>query len=247
MPNLYIIAGCNGAGKTTAANTLLPEMLNCREFVNADAIAAGISPFNVEGVAIEAGRIMLNRIEFLLNSREDFAIETTLATKSYVSLVKKAQATGYKVSLIFIWLNTPEHSIQRVASRVSKGGHNIPNEVIKRRFERGRHNLHHIYIPICDFYTIITTDNGLPEQVKTREAGQITVAIDSSGLLVNTKSDLSPENVLLRDKILKGAREAYKNLLTTSAAKNQSLVIADEDGNIHHVPAVDLLKKLPKN
>src|SRR4051812_38028241 len=111
MPNLYIIAGCNGAGKTTASYTIFPEVLNCRQFVNADSIAAGLSPFNVEGVAIEAGRIMLSRIEFLLKSGEDFAIETTLATRSYVSLIKRAQSIGYKVSLIFIWLNTPQHAI----------------------------------------------------------------------------------------------------------------------------------------
>ncbi|HEY4110607.1 hypothetical protein [Puia sp.] len=91
MPNLYIIAGCNGAGKTTASFTILPEMLNCREFVNADSIAAGLSPFNPESVAIEAGRIMIMRINELLVSRVDFAFETTLATRSYLSLVKKAQ------------------------------------------------------------------------------------------------------------------------------------------------------------
>ena len=103
MPNLYIIAGCNGAGKTTASFTILPEMLNCREFVNADSIAAGLSPFNPESVAIEAGRIMLMRINELLRVGVDFAFETTLATRSYLSLIKDAQAAGYKVTLLFIW------------------------------------------------------------------------------------------------------------------------------------------------
>ena len=91
MPQLYIISGCNGAGKTTASETILPEMLNCREFVNADNIARGLSPFNVESVAFEAGRIMLTRIEELLDEHEDFAIETTLSTRSYHTLVRKAQ------------------------------------------------------------------------------------------------------------------------------------------------------------
>lgn len=247
MPNLYIIAGCNGAGKTTAASTILPEILNCKEFVNADSIAAGLSPFNVESVAIEAGRIMLNRIEFLLNACEDFGIETTLATKSYVALIKRAQSEGYKVSLIFIWLNTPEYAVQRVTSRVSNGGHNIPDDVIRRRFERGRYNLHSLYVPICDFYTIITTDMGRPEQVKTREADQVTKAVDSSGLLVNTKAKLSLENIALRDKILKGATEAYKKLLTASMESNRKLVVADEDGNIQHIPATELQKRLSEN
>lgn len=108
MPNLYIIAGCNGAGKTTASYTVLPELLNCNEFVNADNIAAGLSPFNPESVAFEAGRIMLQRIDELLNREVDFAFETTLSTRSYVSLVKRAQQKGYEVTLLFFWLSSPK-------------------------------------------------------------------------------------------------------------------------------------------
>ena len=244
MPNLYIIAGCDGAGKTTAARTILPEMLNCTEFVNTGSILAGLPPAYPEHGFIESGRIALNRIKLLLKRGEDFAIETTLAGKCHAGLIKKAQSSGYKVLLIFIWLNTPEYAIQRVANRVSNGGHNVPDVVIKRRFERGRYNLHSLYIPICDFYTIITTDTGEPEQVKTREAGQVTKAVDSSGLLVNTKTKLTPENILLRDKILKGATKAYRKLLTTSIENNRKLVIADEDGNIQHLSAIELQKKL---
>lgn len=227
MPNLYIIAGCNGAGKTTASYTVFPEVLNCQEFVNADSIAAGISPFNVEGVAIEAGRIMLSRIEHLLNAREDFAIETTLATKSYVSLIKRAQAIGYKVSLIFIWLNSPEHAIQRVASRVKNGGHNIPTDVIERRFERGRYNLNSIYEPICDFSTIIVTAYGKPDLVKTREFGN---------------PNLSAENIDLRNKIFKGATDAYKKLLNIREKENKDLVVEVDYDKVCHIPAKELLK-----
>src|ERR1700761_3187933 len=108
MPNLYIIAGCNGAGKTTTSFTILPELFNCREFVNADIIAAGISPFNPESVAFEAGRMMLQRIQDLLEARVDFAFETTLATKSYVSYINKAKENGYKVTLLYLWLSSPE-------------------------------------------------------------------------------------------------------------------------------------------
>ncbi|HWZ03579.1 MAG TPA: zeta toxin family protein, partial [Mucilaginibacter sp.] len=126
MPNLYIIAGCNGAGKTTASYTILPEILDCREFVNADNIAAGISPFNPESVAIEAGRIMLKRIDELLSEEVDFAFETTLATRSYVSFIKKAKQVGYQVTLLYFWLNSPQMAYDRVAKRVSEGGHNIP-------------------------------------------------------------------------------------------------------------------------
>ena len=107
MKTLYIIAGCNGAGKTTAAYTILPDIWQCQEFVNADEIARGLSPFNPESVAIQAGRLMLERIEILLEQGVSFAIETTLATRSYVQLVRKAQAKGDCVQLLFFWLNSP--------------------------------------------------------------------------------------------------------------------------------------------
>ncbi|PSL33471.1 zeta toxin family protein [Chitinophaga ginsengisoli] len=158
MPELYIIAGCNGAGKTTASYTVLPEMLDCREFVNADGIAAGLSPFNPEKVAFEAGRIMLQRIEHLLLEMSDFAFETTLSTRSYVPLVKKAQQQGYNVTLLYFWLSSPEFAIQRVAQRVEEGGHNIPEDVIIRRYYRGIHNLMNLYIPICNNWIVV--DNG---------------------------------------------------------------------------------------
>jgi predicted ABC-type ATPase len=143
--HLYIIAGCNGAGKTTASFTVLPEMLNCREFVNADEIAAGLSPFNPEGVAIQAGRLMIDRIIYLLKEGETFAFETTLATRSYVKLIRQAQKRGYFVTLLFFLLSTPEQAVARVAKRVAMGGHNIPTEVILRRYEAGLANLFQLF------------------------------------------------------------------------------------------------------
>ena len=159
MPNLYIISGCNGAGKTTASYTILPEMLQCKEFVNADEIAKGLSPFQPETVAIEAGRIMLKRIRELLESNSDFAFETTLATKSYVNTVKEAQTKGYFVTLIYFWLNTPELALERVKERVQKGGHNIPKEIIYRRYSNGLSNFSKLYMPNCDFWMIIDNSN----------------------------------------------------------------------------------------
>lgn len=170
MPNLYIISGCNGAGKTTASLTIFPDILECREFVNADNIAAGISPFNPESVAIEAGRIMLNRIDELMATGVDFAIETTLATRSYVSLVRRAKAAGYAVSLIYIWLNTPELALQRVAERVQKGGHNIPADVVRRRYYKGIHNLFHLFMPICDTWIIADNSLGTLEPIARKES-----------------------------------------------------------------------------
>lgn len=148
--NLYIIAGCNGAGKTTASFTILPEILNCKEFVNADEIAKGLSPFQPEKVSFEAGRIMLHRINELLSNNENFAFETTLATKSYRSKVTIAQEKGYKVMLLFFWLQDVNLAIERVKTRVREGGHNIETDVIKRRYENGITNLFNIYLPIVD-------------------------------------------------------------------------------------------------
>lgn len=159
MPNIYIIAGCNGAGKTTASYTVLPEMLQCKEFVNADEIAKGLSPFQPEKVAIEAGRIMLNRLNELIEKNIDFAFETTLATKSYASLIKKVQNLGYEVTLLFFWLNSEELAIERVKSRVLSGGHNIDSDVISRRYKNGIKNLIHLYLPICDYWMIFDNSN----------------------------------------------------------------------------------------
>ena len=157
--NLYVIAGCNGAGKTTASITVLPEMLKCREFVNADEIAAGISPFNSEGVAIQSGRLMIDRIIQLLKDGETFAFETTLATRSYVKLIQQAKKRGYFVTLLFFSLSSAEQAQRRVAQRVSMGGHNIPPDVVVRRYEAGLQNLFQLYIPVCDYWTLYDNSN----------------------------------------------------------------------------------------
>ena len=181
QPILYIIAGPNGAGKTTASFNVLPTLLNCREFVNADEIARGLSPFDVESVAIQAGKLMLERIEFLLKQGHTFAIETTLATNSYTNLVSRAQGLGYEVHLLFFWLSSPEVAYERVARRVEEGGHNIPRGVIERRYWRGLKNLFEKYIPIVDYWAIYdnnsssvliasssnNTDNNTLNKIKT--------------------------------------------------------------------------------
>ncbi len=158
--NLYIIAGCNGAGKTTASFTILPEILDCKEFVNADEIAKGLSPFQPEKVSFEAGRIMLRRINELLESNQNFAFETTLATKSYKSKVIEAKSKNYNVTLLFFWLQNVELAIERVKTRVSEGGHNIELDVIKRRYLNGIKNLFEIYLPIVDEAMIFDNSEG---------------------------------------------------------------------------------------
>jgi predicted ABC-type ATPase len=158
---LYIIAGCNGAGKTTASFSVLPQILQCPEFVNADEIARGLSPFHPEDVAVEADRLMLQRIDYLLSKHSSFAIETTLATRSYHRLVRRAQQKGYKVVLLFFWLESPQMAERRVAKRVSEGGHNIPTDVIHRRYWLGLNNLFNIYMPIVDAWLLYDNNDNL--------------------------------------------------------------------------------------
>jgi len=170
MPNLYIIAGCNGAGKTTASYTVLPEILDCKEFINADEIAKGLSPFQPEKVAIQSGRIMLKRIDELLTSKADFAFETTLSSKSYVNTVKEAQENGYNVTLIYFWLSSIDLAKERVKVRVTEGGHNIPTEVIERRYKLGLENLFKLFIPIVDSWMIF--DNSSNDSNLISEGGR---------------------------------------------------------------------------
>ncbi|MDR1259416.1 MAG: zeta toxin family protein [Tannerellaceae bacterium] len=161
MPYLYVISGCNGAGKTTASYTILPEMLKCREFVNSDEIAKGLSPFNADSiaVAVEAGRIMHRRIKELIAAGETFALETTLATRSVVKLMQEAQEKGYYVTLLYLWLNTPDLAVERVKMRVAAGGHNIAESTIRRRYGSGIRNLFELYLPASDYWMM--TDNSM--------------------------------------------------------------------------------------
>ena len=163
--NLYIVAGCNGAGKTTASFSILPEILDCREFANADEIAVGLSPFQSDKAAVEAGRIMLGRIRHLLNENISFAFETTLASKTYRNTVLRSQEAGYNVTLLFFWLQTVDLAIKRVEKRVLEGGHDIDPMIIERRYINGIRNLFEIYIPIVDEVLIFDNSEGKHELI----------------------------------------------------------------------------------
>ena len=157
MPRLYIISGCNGAGKTTASYSLLPEMLECREFVNSDEFAKGLSPFDPSKASIQASRYMLMKIRYLLKNKKDFAVETTLATRTLLKIVKAAQAEGYTVTLLYFWLKTPELAVERVRARVAAGGHDIPEETIRRRYQVGIDYFFHYYAPISERWILADT------------------------------------------------------------------------------------------
>jgi predicted ABC-type ATPase len=152
---MYVISGCNGAGKTTASYTILSEMLQCRDFVNSDEIARGISPFDLSHAAIDAGRVMLKRIKSLTDTKEDFAFETTLAVRSYASLIEKTKKKGYEIMLVYFWLKSPDLAVERVQNRVIAGGHSIPENVIRRRYWSGMRNLFNIYIPLSNRWLLI--------------------------------------------------------------------------------------------
>lgn len=174
MPRIYIIAGPNGAGKTTAAKIIFPETLGVVEFVNADEIAKGLSPFNWEGVAFEAGRIMIKRINQLLDEQKNFAFETTLSAKNYLKFIKVAKERGFTISLIYLWLNSPDIAIQRVAKRVSEGGHNIPEDIIQRRYHRGLKNLSSFFNLVDDWYCF-DNSKGVYELIAKKTSDEITI------------------------------------------------------------------------
>jgi len=177
--NLYIIAGCNGVGKTTASYTILPEIIDCKEFVNADEIAKGLSPFQPETVSFEAGRIMINRINDLLNENESFAFETTLSSRSYKNKILKAKEQGYTITLLFFWLNNIELAKERVKTRVKEGGHNIPEDVIERRYIKGILNLFDIYLPIIDGVLIFDNSYGKHELIAHKIENEKIKVIDN--------------------------------------------------------------------
>ena len=189
MKKLYVIAGCNGAGKTTASYTILPEILDCDEFVNADEIAKGLSPFRPEKAGIQAGRLMLQRIKSLITKEQDFAFETTLATKSYKNFVADAQANGYSVTLIFFYLSSQDLAVKRVETRVKEGGHDIPENVIRRRYENGLKNFFNIYSSIVDEWMFIENSGEPYQLIAQKTKSEVKIYIDQIWSELKTKYD----------------------------------------------------------
>jgi predicted ABC-type ATPase len=173
---LYVIAGPNGAGKTTFAREFLPHFAKCEEFVNADLIATGLSPFSPRDAALEAGRLMLQRIYNLATQRKSFGFETTLAGKSYVRLFRDLQSHQYLIHLIFPWLPKVDLAIKRVEDRVRQGGHSVPEIDIRRRFKRGIHNLFSVYRPWVDTWTLLDNSGQEPKRIAFGTPREIHIA-----------------------------------------------------------------------
>lgn len=174
MPDVIVIAGPNGAGKSTLAPGLLRDTIGILEYVNADTIAEGLSAFAPEDASFDAGRVMLRRLHELASNRKDFAFETTLASRFYAGWLKELQAGGYRVSLVFLWLINVELAIERVHARVRLGGHSIPEETIRRRFERGVKNFFDLYLPIANAWRVFDASREVPSEVArySEEDGQ---------------------------------------------------------------------------
>lgn len=180
--NIYMIGGPNGAGKTTSAVVLMPEIIDCDEYVNADAIAASLSPFYPERSAIQAGRLMISRLKDLSISNSSFAFETTLAAKSFAPFLNECKNRDYQLTVLYLWLVTPELALNRVKYRVKSGGHNIPDDVVVRRYHRSMSNLINLYMPIADRWVVYDNSMLAPKVIaeKRLRDKQIQVHQESS-------------------------------------------------------------------
>lgn len=174
-PNLYIIAGPNGAGKTTFARTFLPQYVGCLEFVNADLIATGLSPFIPERAAIHAGRLMLEQIRSLAERGLDFGFETTLSGKTFVNLLQAMKKRGYRIRIFFLWIGNVKLALERIRLRVQNGGHPIPEAIVRRRFGRSLPNFFRFYKPLADSWTIFDNSRDVPKMIAFEESGKIEV------------------------------------------------------------------------
>ena len=170
-PHIIIIGGPNGAGKSTTAPALLKGTLGVTEFVNADTIAQGLSAFQPESVAFHAGRVMLERIHRLAKERVDFAFETTLASRTFAPWIEELKKTGYIFHLVFLWLPNPEFALARVAERVRMGGHNVPEEIVRRRYNKGIRNFFKLYQPLTDTWRLY--NNSYPSGPKLIAKGGV--------------------------------------------------------------------------
>ena len=159
MPRMFIISGCNGSGKTTASYTLLPEFLDCRDFVNSDEFAKSLSPFDPSAASVSASRYMLMKIQYLMERNQDFCVETTLATRSLRTLIREARKKDYFITVLYFWLDSPDLAVERVKARVKAGGHSIPEDEVRRRYFMGLDYLFNDYMGLCDHWVVADNSN----------------------------------------------------------------------------------------
>jgi predicted ABC-type ATPase len=190
-PNLYVIAGPNGAGKTTFARKFLPQYAECLEFVNADLIAGGLSPFAPERAAILGGRLMLEQIHSLAERGLDFGFETTLSGKTYVKLLQDMRKRGYLIHIFFLWITNVKLALERIELRIRNGGHHIPESIVRRRFDRSLPNFLRFYKPLADSWAIFDNSDDTPKIIAFEESGKLEI-LDSGlfDILLKYKENL---------------------------------------------------------
>ena len=171
--NCYIVAGSNGAGKTTFATRFLPHYADCVNFINPDLIARGLSPFDPDAALARAGRLVLESIQDASKSRADFAFETTLSGRSYVRVIRDLRARGYRIHMFYLWIPGPELALLRIRERVQKGGHNVPAQDVRRRYDRTLVNLFSLYRPLLDTLRVFDNSTAEPRLIFEDEAGRI--------------------------------------------------------------------------
>ena len=254
MPNLFVIAGPNGAGKTTYARRFLPEEMGTRQFVNADLIAAGLSPVAPDAAAFEAGRIMLRRLRELAAKKEDFAFETTLSGRGYAPLLREMRAAGYYIRLDFLWIPNLDITRKRVKQRVAKGGHDIPDEVQQRRFHLGVRNLVTLYRPLVNWWRLFDNTYEKPHPVAEEKEGVFQVqdagklALIERAASVNFMPEQPPSAVeeavpYLAHPESRAALRAMRKAFADAVLENLRFglpVIQYRDGTVVEVPAEEL-------
>lgn len=173
--SVYIIAGSNGSGKTTFAKEFLPNHAKCYVFINADLIAGGLSPFAPESATIQAGRLMLEQIHKLANQSQDFAFETTFSGRTYLSFLRDLKKKGYRIHLFYLWVHNVDLALERIAERVHQGGHNVPVDIVRRRFSKSLNNFFNLYRPLSDMWMIFDNSTETPQLIATEVYGKLTV------------------------------------------------------------------------
>ncbi len=188
MQNVYIIAGPNGSGKTTFATLFLPQYVKCTNFVNADLIAAGLSPFEPQLAAIKAGKLVLQQIDEYARQKVSFAFETTLSGKTYASHIQKLKKLGFKIHIFFLWVPSPDLAISRIEGRVLEGGHHVPAEDVIRRFKRSISNFFELYKPLLDSWMIFDNSETTPLLIaENNESNEIIYDKSSFDIIKNQK------------------------------------------------------------
>lgn len=250
-PRVVVLAGPNGAGKSTASQLVIRDELGIRDFVNADTIARGLSAFDVESVALEAGRIMLDRLKKIAAARKDFAFETTLASRTFAPWIRDLKASGYRFTLIYLWLKSPDEAAFRVAQRVKHDGHNIPLETVHRRYTAGLRNLFELYMPLADEWRIYDNSaNRSPvrvvsfsdvrgECVEQSETWEQIKMTQNPGSAKEAEEPYGKTKSVEEDRILIALRRAGRQVAITHKKMGWSLVDW-RDGKVVTVPPEEI-------